>query len=252
MNSTYRNTMTTRLPSQKLALPGLLLLAAAATCQAGSVQLTPVRINLSDKAKVETLTVRNTGTTESVMQVTLNKWALEGKDYTYKRSQDLVITPATFRLAPGAQQIVRVGLRGKAPATKEASYRLVVEEVPSPPTPGVTGAQLVVRHDLPVFVAPVAATKASLDVSVDCTPAGSNLRVTNIGNVHAQIQNVALKGTPGDQPIARWDTSDYLLPAAQKSWTLAQAAPAAAGKPFVVTALTDQGSFTADVKTICP
>ena len=243
--------MTTLSLNVKRALPGLMLFIVAATCQAGSVQLTPVRINLSDGAKVAVLTVRNTGTERSVMQVTLNKWTLDGQQYAYKQSQDLVITPVTFNVAPGKQQIVRIGLRGNPPANKEASYRLLVEEVPPPASPGVTGARLVVRHDLPVFVAPVDAAEASLEVTVDCAADGAMLRLTNIGNVHAQLRNVVLEGIPAKDVLGRWETFDYLLPDAQKSWGLAKIAPAAAGKSFVVTALTDQGSFMADVKNTC-
>lgn len=236
----------------KRALPGFMLFVAAATCQAGSIQLTPVRINLSAAAKVAVLTVRNTGAEESVMQVTLNKWTLDGQRYAYRQSQELVVTPATFRLAPGGQQIVRIGLRGSPPVDQEASYRLLVEEVPPPLSSAVTQAQLVVRHDLPIFVAPTKSAKAALDVSVECGSDGAKLRLTNIGNVHAQLRNIVLESLPARNELGRWDTFDYLLPNAQKSWVLAQVAPATAGKNFMVTALTDQGSFAVDVKNICP
>jgi fimbrial chaperone protein len=243
--------MTAHILKIKRALPGLMLFVAATTCQAGSIQMTPVRINLSAGAKVAVLTVRNTGTEQSVMQVTLNKWTLDGQQYAYKQSQELVITPVTFRLAPGKQQIVRIGLRGSPPASNEASYRLLVEEVPPPASASVTGTRLVVRHDLPVFVAPINVSKASLDVSIDCAADGARLRLTNIGNVHAQLRNVVLEGTPDKTNLGSWETFDYLLPEAQKSWGLAQIAPASAGKSFHVTTLTDQGSFTADVKNTC-
>lgn len=235
----------------KSALPCLLLLLAAAGCQAGSIQLTPVRINLSAASKVAVLTVKNTGTEESVMQVTLNKWTLDGQRYAYAQSQELIVTPVTFRLAPGKQQIVRIGLRGSPPADKESSYRLLVEEVPPPPSPDVTQTRLVVRHDLPVFVAPIQAGKPALDVSVECMTDGATLRLTNIGNVHAQLLKVVLEDIPAKQVLGRWDTFSYLLPDAQVSQKLSQIAPATVGKNFLVTALTDQGSFAADVKNIC-
>lgn len=231
---------------------GLLLAAVAFSCQAGSIELSPVRANLSSKAKVAVLTVRNTGTEESVMQVTLNKWSLNGQGYAYAQSQELVVTPVTFRLAAGAQQIVRVGLREAAPLRTEAAYRLLVEEVPPPPSADVTQMRMVIRHDLPVFVAPVAPPKAALDIAMDCAADGSRLRMTNIGNIHAQLLKVTLSDVSTEPVLARWDTLDYLLPQAQKSWLLAQVAPKSVGKNFLVTVLTDQGSFTGNVKTQCP
>jgi len=243
--------MTPRAHYAARIVPALLFSLAALGCQAGSVQLTPVRINLSEAARVAILTVKNTGAEQSVMQVTLNKWTLNGTGYDYKQSQELVITPVTFRLAPGKQQIVRIGLRGKAPVQAELAYRLLVEEVPPPAKQTVTGTRLVVRHDLPVFVTPMDAPKASLDVAVDCTSTGAMLKVSNIGNVHAQLLNVLLEEVPVKAVLGRWDSVDYLLPEASRSWLLAKVAPMSGGKSFVVTALTDQGSFTADVKNSC-
>jgi fimbrial chaperone protein len=245
------NIMSTHGSNTKRALCGALLFAAATICSAGSIQMTPVRVDLSAGAKIAIVTVHNTGTETSVMQVTLNKWTSDGQQYAYKQSQELVITPVTFRLAPGKQQIVRIGLRGSPPKTDEGSYRLLVEEVPPPATLASTGTRLIVRHDLPVFVAPFNAAKAQLDIAVDCAADGARLRLTNTGNVHAQLRNVVLEDSAAKQSLGSWETYDYLLPSAQKSWGLAQVAPTTSGKSFVVTALTDQGSFTADVKNTC-
>ena len=221
------------------------------TCHAVSIELTPLQIKLSANAKVAVSMVRNAGTEESVMQVTLNKWTLDGERYAYAQSQELVFTPATFRLAPGKQQIVRVSLLAGPPAANENSYRLLVEEVPPPPSPNVTQTRLVVRHDLPVFVMQTEAPKLALDISLDCAVDGARLRLTNTGNVHTRLHSVVLHGTPVAQVLGSWDTFDYLLPNARKSWGLAQVAPTAVGKTFQVTALTDRGSFTADVANKC-
>lgn len=235
----------------KYTLAGVLLSATAAAW-AGSIEVTPVRINLSAATRTAALTVRNTGTTESVLQVTLNSWLLNGPEYAYAQSQELVITPVTFRLAAGAEQTVRVGMRSSAPTDKEISYRLLVEEVPPPPVPGLTGAVLVVRHDLPVFVAPVAAPRTSLHMDLHCSAEGSQLHVANTGNLHSQLRNVALIDSVTMNELASWDAFDYLLPDAEKLWDLRQQAPAVIGKPFSVTLLTDQGTFTADVSQPCP
>jgi len=233
-------------------LPGLLQLALIGACQAGSIQLTPVQIDLSAAARVAVLTVLNTGEDESVMQVTLNKWTHDGQHYVYEQSQDLVVTPATFRLAPGKQQIVRIGLRAIPPTDGvELAYRLLVEEVPQPSSSSVTGAQLVVRHDLPVFVAPTRAAKSILDASIDCAADGAKLRLANIGNVHAKVLSVVLEATPAMQVVGRWDTFEYLLPSAKKSWELSKLAPEAVGKPLQVTLITDQGSFVVGAKSDC-
>jgi fimbrial chaperone protein len=185
------------------------------------------------------------------MQVTLNKWTLDGTRYAYAQSQELIVTPSTFRLAPGQQQIIRIGLRNGPPAMIESAYRLLVEEVPPPPSADVTQTLLVIRHDVPVFVTPMVAGKSVLAISVDCATDGARLRVTNTGNVHALLRNVLLESLPAKERLANWGTFDYLLPGAQQSWKLDQVAPTASGKPFLLTTQTDQGLFTADVQNTC-
>jgi fimbrial chaperone protein len=243
--------MNTHFLHLRKALPTLLLVAAAAACQAGSIQLTPVRVNLSNAAKVAVLTAHNTGSEESVMQVTLNKWTLEGQTYAYQQSQELVVTPVTFRLAAGAQQIVRIGLTDNAPAEREGAYRLLVEEVPPPASTTVTGTRMVIRHDLPVFVTPLQASKAALDVSVQCNAKGAALKLTNIGNVHMQLRSVAVINPTANDVLWHAENFDYLLPDAQRSWELALKSLPATAKNVLVTTLTDQGTFTTDVKNNC-
>ena len=221
---------------------------------AGSIQLTPVSLKLSPKSNIAVLTVRNTGTEESVMQVSLNKWTLHEGQYQYQQSQELVITPATFRLAPGEKQIVRVGLRNQKKMTEEIAYRMIVEEVPKPSSVNYPQMQLVIRHDLPVFVAPNE-VKAVLDISIDCKANAPNLRVTNIGNIHSQIKQISIKDSVKKHELGKWNTADYLLVGAQKSWDV-KAQFGSKNTPldqksYAITALTDVGSFTANVANTC-
>jgi fimbrial chaperone protein len=206
---------------------------------------------LAATAKIAVVTVRNTGSEESVMQVTLNKWTNAGSQFAYVQSQELAITPATFRLPAGGQQIVRIGMVSQAPVLTEASYRLLVEEVPQPADKDVTGTQLIVRHDVPVFVSPSNAAKPALDISANCAASGAMLRIVNIGNVHAQVKSIAITSSASSPELGRRDVSEYLLPQTQREWSLLGIAPTVAQKSFHVTAHTDHGSFTADVTNKC-
>ena len=235
----------------KCLLPGFVFFFAVATCRAGSIELTPVRLDLSAAAKVAVLTVRNTGDEDTVMQVTLNKWTLDGQRYVYEPSQELIVTPVTFQLAPGKKQIIRIGLRSNPPADKEDAFRLLVEEVPPPPSADVTQTRLVVRHDLPVFIAPAVKARPAIDVSIGCEDDGTKLRLTNIGNVHQKLRDVVLEDVATNQELAHLDTFDYLLPAAQRAWNLRQVAPNFNGKSLLVTMHTEQDSFTSNVTNTC-
>jgi fimbrial chaperone protein len=229
-------------------LAGLVALDAAA----GSIELSPVRVDLSALARVGVLTVRNTGATASLMQVTLLAWDAQTPDQSGARSDELVVTPTTFALQPGAQQVVRLGLRGSPPPTVEAAYRLIIEEVPAAQSPSSTATQLLVRHDVPVFVAPRVPAVRSMQAAAGCGPQATDLLLRNSGNVHLKILQVALTDRASQEALSKWTTFDYLLPGGSRSWALGERAGSLPAAGTTVTALTDQGALRAEVQDKCP
>jgi len=237
----------------KLAF-GLLAVAwlVAAQAQAGSIEISPVRADLSATVRVGVLTVRNTGKEEAVMQVSLLRWPVSDADYAFEPTADLLVTPTTFRLAAGAQQIVRVGLRGAVPLKEEAAYRLVIEEVPALQEQDTTRMRLVVRHDLPVFVAPVAPRMQKLTITMECAEGGAYLQLKNLGNLHLKVLRLTLL-EPGSTALdADWKTFQYLLPGGTAQWRLSTIAPRAKARGYTATAYTELESFAADVQNTCP
>lgn len=232
----------------------LALLIPTLPAMAGSVQLTPVSIKLTSTARIAVLTVRNTGVEDTVMQVSLNKWQMHEGVNALSASQDLVITPATFRLAPGAKQLIRISTKTRTSITEETAYRLLVEEVPKPSSAAYPQMQLVVRHDLPVFVMPDK-IKAVLDMTLDCKLNTPRLTITNIGNIHSQVRQISINNGTTKQVIGKWTSADYLLVGAHQSWNVKQQVNDGnlnlQQKNYAITALTDIGSFTANVDNTC-
>jgi len=227
-------------------------LLAADQAQAGSIEISPVRSDLSATVRVGVLTVRNTGEDEAVMQVSLLRWPASDAAYPFEPTTDLLVTPTTFRLAAGAQQIVRVGLRGPVPRNEEAAYRLVIEEVPALQEQDTTRMRLVVRHDLPVFVAPVAPRMQKLTITMECTEGDAYLQLKNLGNLHLKVLRLTLL-EPGSTALdADWKTFQYLLPGGTAQWRLSTIAPQAKARGYTATAYTELESFAADVQNTCP
>jgi fimbrial chaperone protein len=219
--------------------------------QASSIEISPVRVDLSAKAHVGVLTVHNAGEDETVMQVSLIRWPASDAVYAFEPATDLLVTPTTFRLAGGAQQIVRVGLRGAVPAQTEAAYRLIIEEVPALQEQDTTRMRLVVRHDLPVFVAPAAPDLHQVRMAIDCGPNGADLQLRNSGNSHLKVLRIALLEPATGKAQGDWKTFEYLLAGAEKRWLMATVAPDAKASAYVATAYTEQGTFSVDVQNPC-
>src|SRR5205085_11971107 len=147
-----------------------LLLASAAPARAGSFMVTPIRATLSAAHPVSALTVRNDGAERTVVQVDALIWTQRDGGDVYAPTKDIIATPPIFSIAPGASQVVRVGLRRDPESGRELTYRLSLQEIPPPPKADFLGLRVALRLVIPVFVVPPSATAPRLQWRV--APAG--------------------------------------------------------------------------------
>ena len=84
------------------------------TAQAGSFAVSPTRADLTADRAIAALTVRNTGDEPAVVQLQTVAWSQDHGTEVMIETQDLLASPPIFTLAPGAAQIVRIGLRKPA------------------------------------------------------------------------------------------------------------------------------------------
>lgn len=223
---------------------------AAASASAGSFQVNPIRVDLSSSIPSAAITVRNDGAESVVVQASVLEWSqADGRD-VYAPTSDALATPPIATIAPGAEQIVRVGLRRGADAKRELTYRLFVHEVPPPPRPGFTGLQVALRIGVPVFVAPSTAAVKPLEWSAAVANDGSmKLVARNGGNLHHRIADFELR-VPGDAggPIAGVSTVSYVLAGQVREWTLpALPERMRAARELALKAFTDAGEIDAKI-----
>jgi len=100
----------------------------AIPASAGSLKINPVHINLPAANKSVSLKMTNGAAANVSVRVLTYGWTqVDGRD-VYTPTNNVIVSPPIFTIAPGATQLVRVGLR--TPASSPQAYRLVVEEVP--------------------------------------------------------------------------------------------------------------------------
>ena len=87
------------------------------------------------------MTVRNEENVEVVIQVETLQWSQADGQDVLEPTRDLVGSPLVFTLPPNGTQLVRVALRRTPDERRELSYRLVVQEVPPPPSPAPTAGR---------------------------------------------------------------------------------------------------------------
>ncbi len=226
-------------------LLGLVTLVAGA--QAGSLQVSPIRVELSADHPISAVTVSNTGAAPILVQVTVAGWSQRDGVDQFSDTTAILANPPQFRLAPGAQQIVRYGLldRGLA-APGELSFRTFLREVPvTAPEPGTTGLRTLLRLSLPVFVAPTAKPDPAFDWSVSGDARAATVRLVNRGNVHVQIGRLSLMA--GERSLGGIDAATYVLPGQAAQWSV----PVTAAVPprLTIKAASDLGALQVDVAT---
>jgi fimbrial chaperone protein len=254
---TKGNTMPTQPFTQPLgklarrAAAGVALAGACAVAQAANFTVTPVRVELSPTQPSVALTVRNdTSDAPVVVQLRTVAWSQKQGEDVYAPTTDVLATPPIFTLAPGATQVVRVGLRHPAASDREVSYRLYLREVPPPPKAEFAGVQIALELDLPVFAKPRAATAPALRWQMEPQADGAvRVSVQNEGSAHVQLANLVLTAPGATQPVGTYPGFAYVLPGETRRLLLkrGQPAPAIAGASLHLKGYSDAGAIDTDL-----
>ena len=194
----------------------LVALSVASGANAGTFSINPIRVELSRATQSEILHVSNSGSEDVTVQLQTMQWTQSEGEDKLKPTRDILATPQIFNLRAGASQIVRIGIAKKADPATEATYRLILEEIPPPPPPGFRGLQVALKMSLPVFIRPDGASEPSFDIRLAEQASGESgdirLDLYNKGLTHVQLTGIKVySASTQDEPIAVFDKNTYLL-----------------------------------------
>jgi fimbrial chaperone protein len=127
------------------------LMLAPGVCMASSLQVSPVNIEVAAPGAASKLTVENSGDKILNAQIRVFKWVQKDGQDQLVETRDVVASPPALRLGPKKKSVVRVVRLNKSPAAAEESYRLIVDEIPRAPKPGMAGIGFAIRYSVPVF-----------------------------------------------------------------------------------------------------
>jgi fimbrial chaperone protein len=204
------------------AILAVCLLALAWPAAGASFSISPVRIELSAQETTSAVTVTNTGDEPVSVQLRVFSWRQEANEDRLEPTRDLVATPPVFSVPPGESQIVRIGLRRPPQGTVEVPFRAIFEEIPGPPPPsGGPALRINLRISVPVFYAPAEDLKSVLSWKFSRqTPGQLRLTVRNAGSASAHVGDLAVATAIGAPPIAEQKNFAYVLPGAERSFTI--------------------------------
>ncbi len=182
---------------------------AATPAMAGSLQVSPLVIELGPGVSTSTENLENKGTSIISAQVRVFKWTqVDGKENMVPTT-DVVASPPAFKIQPGAKATVRVVRLSKEPIKGEESYRLIIDDLPPPPDKPGDSVTFAVRHAIPVFFqAPGIKTNLSWSAAMK----GGELELTanNAGDLHARLAQMTLSAN-GKQVAALNGLAGYTM-----------------------------------------
>jgi fimbrial chaperone protein len=169
------------------ALPFLFLIQVAT---AASLDVSPIRVKFAAGQRSHVVTVRNTGDADISVQADPVEWSQDSDGIdVYTPAGTLLVVPRIFTIAPGDEQIVRLGRVSAESGDLEGSHRVFFTELaPSRGAGEAPGLSMRLRLGIPVFVAPASEPEPRLDlVSTEQIPEGVAVVLSNQGNVHIQV-----------------------------------------------------------------
>jgi fimbrial chaperone protein len=199
------------------AIGSLCVLLTAGAADAQPLTVLPVTIQMASGQMAATLTVRNEGDSETALQVRPFVWSqtLRGED-ELKPAAELMASPPLAAIAAGATQVVRLVLRRPAEA-REASYRILLDQIPPPAAPGTV--RIALRMSIPIFAEPSTRIAPHLQWRVRFEGGQLYLEAINDGSRHEKIRDISLTGASGSAKVEA-NVSPYILPGATRRWRI--------------------------------
>lgn len=220
-------------------MPVLFLTGVAARAQSLSVM--PVNIYLAPGQGATTLTVTNQGTAKTAVQIRAFGWSQQGDEDQLVASDAVVVSPPIASIDPGASQVVRLVLR-QATQGREATYRILVDQIPPPAEPGIV--HLVLRLSIPIFAEPPSRAFPQLQFHLEVDGGQLVLVGSNSGLRHEAVRDIELLTSDGRKLKAAPGSSPYLLAGSTRRWKLAAEGPLPApGDSMQMTGHSDAGAI---------
>ena len=185
---------------RRFASAALLAAVAPVAMAGGHLQVGSTRVELPAGARATRLVLRNSGDAPVGAQVRVYDWSQpEGED-RLDETHAIALSPPIVRIAPGEEQVVRIVRQGPAPTGRDATYRVVAEEVPLTPQDANVAVGFRMRFVLPLFDRFADAQPAQLSCRLSAMPWVSSRRSSPSGCDQSYTRTCAPTGA---SPVLR-------------------------------------------------
>lgn len=219
-----------------LLLAGVALFVAQLHAS-NAILLWPLDPVIEADAPGAALWVENRGQRTATMQLRVLAWTQAAGEHRHAPQDEIVGTPAIFRIEPGKRQFVRL-TRTQAPgAGEERAYRVLIDEIPDRrnaqvatrvPTQAASGLRFQLRYSIPLFSygAGLASRKQGVaPARLTWRQTGDTLELRNAGPHHAKLVGLVVRAEGGRVVDIADGHLGYVLAGSTGRWTLPPEAP---------------------------
>lgn len=200
----------------------LLLAAAAVLCpqasQATKLRVEPVLVELAAPNSSSVITLRNEEDFEVTVQTRVMAWRQVNGEETLQPTTDVVASPPSITLAPGATYVVRVVRVSRRPVQGEESYRLLVDQLPNVRRQQARTVNLLIRQSIPAFFRGPQITPANLSWTYTRRGEGLTVTASNAGDERLRIAGLSLRDSAGRTLSFGNGLIGYVLGRSTMSW----------------------------------
>lgn len=191
---------------------------------ANSIQITPLRAEVSNSDKNAIFDVINPTEYELAVQLQAVAWTQEGSREIYTKTNDVLAVPVLFKIPPGEKQTIRAALMRPNLTDQEKQYRLIFTEIPTPEKLKAAAGDsknlrlnMRLQFNLPIFAMPQNKVSPKLEFEglTQEEAKKSTLKFSNYGSQHVRISTIKYIDLSGNETEEKM--ANYLLPNTTKT-----------------------------------
>lgn len=200
-----------------------LLLFLPSMLNAASIRLSPVSIEILNDQSASSISLYNQSNESADLQVRVFEWRQNAGQDQLIPTDEIAVSPPFLKLQPNDSYNLRVVRVNPTPVSGEKTYRIIIDELPKPidSRKAAQGVNVLLRSSLPVFVVNKDAI-TQLNWKIDANQEVPSLNISNIGNRHALLNDLALVDTTANKsyPIKVNTVNGYILAEQARSYSI--------------------------------
>ncbi|MGZ3172056.1 MAG: fimbrial biogenesis chaperone [Croceibacterium sp.] len=216
-------------------------LPAYDAASAQGIEVAPVNVQLAPGQQATTLTVTNHKAEKIAFQVRGFAWQQDADGNDVLTPTDVLLSsPPIATVQAGGSQVVRLVLR-QPPQGREATYRIVFDQLPPPSEPGVI--HVLVRLSIPVFAEPQVKVTPAVHWRVANQGGRWWLIAVNGGTRHLSVSKLKLVAPDGKELEVDINSPPHILAGATRRWPIQATAAISPNEVLRLTGSADVGAI---------